>query len=245
MELVDGPTLADRIGQGPIPVDEALVIARQIAEALEAAHDRGVIHRDLKPANVKLTADGAVKVLDFGLAKLIEPATANSSTGAASPLTLSPTLSVQATYAGVLLGTAAYVSPEQARGRTVDHRADVWAFGCVVYEMLTAERPFGGDDLAETIGAVIHKAVDWSRLPANTPAAVRVTLERCLEKDRSRLMAVSSLTTRTGQAVATKSMFSPTRTSATGSGRYRKGEERDRCGLATAGSSSTSIRRWR
>src|SRR5437762_5035344 len=131
LELVDGPTLADRIAQGAIPLDEALPIAKQIADALEAAHEQGVIHRDLKPANIKLRPDGVVKVLDFGLAKMLDTAPA------ASVLSMSPTLSVHATYAGVILGTAAYMSPEQARGRAVDKRTDIWAFGCVLFEMLT------------------------------------------------------------------------------------------------------------
>jgi serine/threonine protein kinase len=132
LELVDGPTLADRIAQGPIPIEDALPIAKQIAEALEAAHELGIVHRDLKPANIKLRPDGAVKVLDFGLAKMLE------ATVPASPLTMSPTLSVQATNAGLILGTAPYRSPEQARGRPVDRRTDIWAFGCVLFEMLTA-----------------------------------------------------------------------------------------------------------
>ena len=144
MELVEGPTLADRIAEGHIPIDEALPIAKQIADALEAAHEQGIIHRDLKPANVKVRADGRVKVLDFGLAKAIEPATSSS-----AALTQSPTLSVAATKAGVILGTAAYMAPEQARGKTVDKRADIWAFGCVLFEMLTGRRAFAGEEVTD------------------------------------------------------------------------------------------------
>jgi serine/threonine-protein kinase len=177
LELVEGPTLADRIAQGPIPIDEAVLIASQIADALEAAHEKGVIHRDLKPANIKLTPDDKVKVLDFGLAKMLETPVVSGA------LSMSPTLSVLATYAGVILGTAAYMSPEQARGKTVDKRTDVWAFGCVLYEMLTGTPPFQGEDVAEVIGAIIHKDIAWDRLPPNTPPAVRMVLARCLERD--------------------------------------------------------------
>src|SRR5439155_14951062 len=138
MELVEGPTLADRIAQGPIPLAEALVIAKQVADALEAAHEQGIIHRDLKPANIKVREDGTVKVLDFGLAKALDP------TASAANAMNSPTLSVHATQAGLILGTAAYMSPEQARGKAVDKRADIWAFGCVLYEMLTGRRAFEG-----------------------------------------------------------------------------------------------------
>jgi serine/threonine-protein kinase len=188
LELVEGDTLADLISRGPLAVNDALSIARQIADALEAAHEKGVIHRDLKPANIKVTADGTVKVLDFGLAKMREHE------APASSLTMSPTLSVHATYAGVILGTAAYMSPEQARGRAVDKRTDVWAFGCVLFEMLSTARPFDGEDVAETIGAVIHKEPAWARLPAGTPATVRIVLRRCLEKDpKKRLRDISSV----------------------------------------------------
>ena len=153
MELVEGPTLADRIAQGAIPVDEALPIAKQIAEALEAAHEQGIIHRDLKPANIKLRPDGVVKVLDFGLAKALEP------TGAMSPgMSQAPTITTPAmTQAGMILGTAAYMSPEQARGKPVDKRADIWAFGCVLYEMLTGKRTFAGDGVPETLARVIER----------------------------------------------------------------------------------------
>jgi Tol biopolymer transport system component len=184
MELVDGPTLADRIAQGPIPIDEALPIARQICEALEAAHEQGVIHRDLKPANIKVRADGTVKVLDFGLAKLAGPPDVGA--GFSRPdATGSPTITSPAlmTGAGVLLGTAAYMSPEQARGKAVDKRSDVWAFGCVLYEMLAGQRPFDGSDVTETIAAVVKDAPQWNRLPAATPASVRRLLRRCLTKD--------------------------------------------------------------
>ena len=185
LELVEGPTLAETIerGAGPsgptgLPLDEALPIARQVADALEAAHEHGVVHRDLKPANIKLRPDGTVKVLDFGLAKALDPISASGET-TESPTMTSPAL----TRLGVILGTAAYMAPEQARGRAVDKRADIWAFGCVLFEMLTGRRAFQGEDVAETIGAVIHKEPAWSALPAGTPAYLRILLRRCLQKD--------------------------------------------------------------
>jgi serine/threonine protein kinase len=180
MELVEGPTLADRIAQGPIPVDEAMLIASQIAEALEAAHERGIIHRDLKPANIKLRPDGTVKVLDFGLAKALEPISATSVDATASPTITSPAMM---TGVGVLLGTAAYMSPEQARGKAVDKRSDIWAFGCVLYEMLTGQRAFAGEDVADTLANVLKTMPDWKALPVETPAPIRRLLRRCLIKD--------------------------------------------------------------
>ncbi|HET7697089.1 MAG TPA: protein kinase [Vicinamibacterales bacterium] len=183
LELVDGPTLADRLAEGPLPVDEAIAVARQIADALESAHECGIIHRDLKPANVKVKEEGAVKVLDFGLGKAFDPG-ATVSSGVLN----SPTISVPATQAGVLLGTAAYMAPEQAKGRAVDRRADIWAFGVVLYEMLSGRRLFAGDDVSETLAAVLRQPIDWSALPAATPPAVRHLLARCLERDpRKRL----------------------------------------------------------
>jgi serine/threonine-protein kinase len=178
MELVEGPTLADRIAKGPIPLDEALPIAKQIAEALEAAHEQGIIHRDLKPANIKVRPDGAVKVLDFGLAKAFDPVTPVGGNA-----TMSPTLSIHATQVGIILGTAAYMAPEQARGKSVDKRADIWAFGCVLYEMLTGRRAFNGDDISTTLAAVLKTDPDWSALPLATPPSVRRLLGRCLLKD--------------------------------------------------------------
>src|SRR5215472_4429836 len=185
MELVEGPTLADRIKQSPIPVDETVRIARQIADALEYAHERGIIHRDLKPANVKVTNDDAVKVLDFGLAKALEddPSSIDIST--------SPTISRMATMQGVLLGTAAYMSPEQAKAKPVDRRTDIWAFGCVLYEMLTGKMAFSGETVTDTLAAVVMKDPDWSQLPPKTPMRVRVLLQRCLQRDvRQRLQAM-------------------------------------------------------
>ncbi len=179
MELVEGEDLSQRIARGAIPLDEALPIAKEIADALEAAHEQGIIHRDLKPANIKVRPDGTVKVLDFGLAKAMEPAA-----GSSPSMSMSPTITTPAmTQAGIILGTAAYMSPEHARGRTVDKRADIWAFGCVLFEMLTGKRPFDGEGIAETLGAVIHKEPVWARLPAATPASVRTVLQRCLQKD--------------------------------------------------------------
>ena len=183
MEFVEGPTLADRIAEGSIPGDEALTIARQIAEALEAAHEQGIVHRDLKPANIKLRPDGTVKVLDFGLAKALEAAPAGTDT-AQSPTVTSPGM----TGFGVILGTPAYMSPEQARGRAVDKRSDVWAFGCVLFEMLAGVRLFGGADATESIAAIVRAEPDWGKLPPGTPAAIRRLLRRCLTKDpRERL----------------------------------------------------------
>ena len=183
MELVEGPTLADRIAQGAIPDDDALPIARQIVEALEAAHERGIIHRDLKPANIKAHEDGTVKVLDFGLAKALAPEPASATAG---HLMQPPTITSPAAMTGVgmLLGTAAYMSPEQAKGRPADKRSDVWSFGCVLYEMLTGRRAFDGEDVTETIAAVVRDQPNWALLPPNVSEQVRLLLKRCLEKDR-------------------------------------------------------------
>jgi len=180
MELVPGHDLAERLKGGRIPLAEALDIARQVAEALEVAHEQGIVHRDLKPANIRITPDGRVKVLDFGLAKALETA-ATSSPGRDSAL--SPTVTSLGTMVGVVLGTAAYMSPEQARGKSVDKRADIWAFGCVLYEMLAGNRPFDGETISDTLAAVLARDADWSALPSTTPPKVRELLRRCLEKD--------------------------------------------------------------
>jgi serine/threonine protein kinase len=195
MELVDGPTLADRIAQGPLPLDEALPIARQIAEGLEYAHEKGIVHRDLKPANVKVTPEGGAKILDFGLAKAFDPAGAASSSPPSamgtSPLQDSPTLTAAATRAGIILGTAAYMSPEQAKGKSVDRRTDIWAFGCVLYEILTGKPTFEGETTSDVLAAVIRAEPDWNAMLATTPARIRELVRRCLVKDpKQRLQAV-------------------------------------------------------
>ena len=182
LELIEGPTLADRIAQGPMPLEEALPIARQISAAVESAHEQGVIHRDLKPANIKIRPDGTVKVLDFGLAKLNDPNASNASNGP-NGLSMSPTLSLAATNVGVILGTAAYMAPEQARGRAVDKRADVWAFGCVLFEMVTGRPVFEGEDLSEILASVIKSGPALERLPADIHPPLRHLIARCLEKD--------------------------------------------------------------
>jgi serine/threonine-protein kinase len=182
MELVEGEDLSQRIRRGAIPLDEALPIARQIAEALEAAHDQGIVHRDLKPANIKVRADGTVKVLDFGLARTVDGSGAGGAAQAGAEN--SPTITTPAmTHAGMILGTAAYMSPEQAKGKAVDRRTDIWAFGVVLFEMLAGERPFVGDDVSEVMAAVLKLEPDWGRLPAGLPDPVRRLLKRCLEKD--------------------------------------------------------------
>jgi serine/threonine-protein kinase len=181
MELVEGPTLADRIAQGPVPLAESLAIARQMADALETAHEKGIVHRDLKPANVKVRDDGTVKVLDFGLAKALDPTTASG-----ADATNSPTLTARATQLGMILGTAAYMAPEQAKGRSVDKRADIWAFGVVLFEMLSGQRAFKGDDISDVLAAVLRQEIDWSALPKGTPPKVRRLLQRCLERDPKR-----------------------------------------------------------
>jgi serine/threonine protein kinase len=184
MELVDGPSLADRLARDAIPVDECLPLAKQIAEALEYAHERGVVHRDLKPANVKMTREGVVKVLDFGLAKAVEQRTAELESGNSRTL-------VHETLNGVVLGTAAYMAPEQARGKTVDRRADIWAFGAVLYEMLSGRPLFSGETLPDTLAQVMTKETDWEELPKNTPVRITRLLKRCLQKDpKTRLQAI-------------------------------------------------------
>jgi serine/threonine-protein kinase len=185
MELVEGDDLSQRIAHGAIPIDEALPIAKQIAEALEAAHEQGIIHRDLKPANIKVRPDGTVKVLDFGLAKAMDP-----TVGSSPSLSMSPTITTPAmTQAGMILGTAAYMSPEQAKGRPADKRSDIWAFGCVLYEMLTGTRAFAGEDVSDTLANVLKVDPDWSALPSDVPPALRTLLQSCLTKDRRRRVA--------------------------------------------------------
>jgi serine/threonine protein kinase len=178
LELVDGETLADRLRRGPIPPRDALIIARQIADALDAAHRKGIVHRDLKPANIKVTPDGLVKVLDFGLAKALASEVASTQNVSQAPPT-----AIDATRVGMILGTAAYMSPEQARGLPVDTRADIWAFGCVLYEMLTGRRPFTGETIPETLAAILEREPDWNALPSSTPAGIRELLRRCLQRD--------------------------------------------------------------
>jgi Tol biopolymer transport system component len=180
LELVEGPTLLDRLASGPLPLEEALPIARQIAEALDAAHERGVIHRDLKPANIKIGPNDTVKLLDFGLARMADSGTGPAESGGASQ---SPTILQGMTGAGFIMGTASYMSPEQARGKPLDRRADIWAFGCVLYELLTGCQAFPGESVTDTLAAVLKSDPDWSRLPAGTPTPIRHLLRRCLQKD--------------------------------------------------------------
>ncbi|MEO8681213.1 MAG: protein kinase [Vicinamibacterales bacterium] len=178
MELIEGDDLSQRLGRGAMPLDEALPIARQIAEALEAAHEQGIVHRDLKPQNIKVKADGSAKVLDFGLAKAFDPIA--SASGEAMN---SPTMTARATQMGMIIGTAAYMSPEQARGKAVDRRADIWAFGVVLYEMVTGRRAFEGEEISDVLAAVLRQDIDWTALPATTPPRLRRLLERCLDRD--------------------------------------------------------------
>jgi len=205
MELVEGEDLAQRVARGAIPVDEALPIAKQIADALEAAHEQGIVHRDLKPANIKVRPDGTVKVLDFGLAKALEPASAHGASAGHADASMSPTITTPAhlrlgygghamTQAGMILGTAAYMSPEQARGKPVDTRADIWAFGCVLYEMLTGRRAFNREGVSETMARVIEREPDWTRLPATLSPALHTYIRRCLQKDpRQRVQAIGDV----------------------------------------------------
>ena len=194
LQLVEGPTLAERIAQGPIPVEDTLQIALQIAEGLEAAHEKGVIHRDLKPANIKITPEGQVKILDFGLAKALEGEAPDSS------LSQSPTLTNAVTQAGVILGTAAYMSPEQARGHALDRRTDVWAFGCVLFEMLSGKMAFPGEDITDILAAIVRAEPEWNELPPSLNSRVRELLERCLQKDlRRRKQSIADVRVEVGE----------------------------------------------
>jgi serine/threonine protein kinase len=180
LELVEGPTLAERIARGALPLDEVLLIARQIGEALEAAHHQGIVHRDLKPANIKIRPDGVVKVLDFGLAKAVDPVSVVSDDRTTAPTITNPAM----TQVGAILGTPGYMSPGQATGRPADKRDDVWAFGSVLYEMLTDTRAFHGEDVSDTLAAVLGGTPDWSVLPPDLPPGIRTLVTGCLERDR-------------------------------------------------------------
>jgi serine/threonine-protein kinase len=198
MEFVEGPTLADRIQQGAVPLEESLAIARQVADALEAAHERGIVHRDLKPGNFKVKPDGTVKVLDFGLAKMADA----PETGAFTEDSPTVTLDSSDTRTGVILGTAAYMSPEQATGKPLDRRSDIWSFGAVLYEMLTGKRAFDGDSISETLASVLKVEPDWNALPA-TPPMLRNLIRRCLKKDRKqRLQAIGDARIAVEEALA-------------------------------------------
>ncbi|MEJ2084718.1 MAG: serine/threonine-protein kinase, partial [Acidobacteriota bacterium] len=189
MELIEGETLAELLQRGPVPLDESLEISRQVVAGLEEAHDRGIVHRDLKPANIKITPRGQVKVLDFGLAKAM--AGVRSSSASVSEDSQSPTLTAPMTGNGVLLGTAAYMSPEQARGLEADRRADIWAFGVVLMEMLTGSKVFSARTVSDTLAGVLAQEPEWEKLPSDTPGVIRRLLQRCLEKDsRDRLQAI-------------------------------------------------------
>ena len=197
MELVNGPTLAERLQHGAVPSDEVLPLARQIAEAVEYAHEHGIVHRDLKPSNIKLSQDSGVKVLDFGLAKAIQ------GDAPVSDILTSPTISRMATQAGIILGTAAYMSPEQAKGKPVDRRTDIWAFGCVFFEMLTGKLTFGGETVTDVLAAVVMKEPDWRELPAATPPRIRELLQRCLKKEqKQRLQSIGDARIIIEEAVA-------------------------------------------
>ena len=208
MELVEGKDLSQLLARGAIPIDEAVPIAKQIAEALEAAHEQGIIHRDLKPANIKIRPDGTAKVLDFGLAKALSAETASVS------VDNTPTLTAHATKMGMIIGTAAYMSPEQARGKPVDKRSDIWAFGCVLYEALTGRRAFAGETVTDIITAVVKNEPDWSALPAHTPAHIRTLLVRCLQKDpRRRLRDIGDARLEIEEPTAPASVVVPVRPS--------------------------------
>src|SRR5258705_1263938 len=196
LEHIEGETLAEKLARGPLPLQETLDICTQIASGMEAAHDAGVVHRDLKPANVMITPNDQVKILDFGLAKgkvatdesglAKSPALVDSPTLSSPTLPHSPTLISPATLPGVILGTAAYLSPEQARGKVVDRRTDIWSFGCIIYECLTGKRAFEGETVSDTIAKILEREMDWSTLPKSTPARLSELLARCLEKDPRR-----------------------------------------------------------
>jgi serine/threonine-protein kinase len=218
MELVEGPTLADRIAKGATPVDETLAIAKQIAAALEAAHERGIIHRDLKPSNIKVRSDGTVKVLDFGLAKAIDPLSSRTTNQADSPSAMSAM-----TAAGAIVGTVAYMAPEQARGQMIDARADIWSFGCVLYEMLTGRRAFDGADMSTTLASVLKDDVRWDALTPEVPSSVRRLLRRCLEKDpKRRLSAIADARLELDDAAVDVSDVQVTASSVTGTNGSRR-----------------------